>query len=452
MHSTKNDFSQGSIPGNILRLSLPLMLGQFINVLYNIVDRMYIGRIPGADAAALTGVGVSFPIITVVMAFAFLIGTGGPPLCSIARGRQEEDKAEAVMGNSFALLLLAGLMLIGVGLLVKEPLLYALGASDVTFPYANEYISIYLLGSVFVMISMGMNGFINCQGFARVGMLTVLIGAVINIVLDPVFIFLFHMGVRGAAIATVISQGVSALWIVRFLTGKKTLLRLRFSCMKLRCSYVKDILALGLSGFIMQATNCMVQIVCNVTLQKYGGDVYVGVMTIINSVREVLSVPVNGFAQGAQPIIGYNYGAGQYGRVKQGIKFMSVICIGYTTVVWILTMLIPGAFIALFNGNEELMRVGVHAMRIYFFGFCFMSLQFSGQTVFTGLGKAKQAIFFSLLRKAVIVVPLTLILPRAAGLGVNGVFLAEPISNFIGGTACFAAMLCIMWPALTKKE
>lgn len=452
MHSTKNDFSQGSIPGNILRLSLPLMLGQFINVLYNIVDRMYIGRIPGADAAALTGVGVSFPIITVVMAFAFLIGTGGPPLCSIARGRQEEDKAEAVMGNSFALLLLAGLMLIGVGLLVKEPLLYALGASDVTFPYANEYISIYLLGSVFVMISMGMNGFINCQGFARVGMLTVLIGAVINIVLDPVFIFLFHMGVQGAAIATVISQGVSALWIVRFLTGKKTLLRLRFSCMKLRCSYVKDILALGLSGFIMQATNCMVQIVCNVTLQKYGGDVYVGVMTIINSVREVLSVPVNGFAQGAQPIIGYNYGAGQYGRVKQGIKFMSVICIGYTTVVWILTMLIPGAFIALFNGNEELMRVGVHAMRIYFFGFCFMSLQFSGQTVFTGLGKAKQAIFFSLLRKAVIVVPLTLILPRAAGLGVNGVFLAEPISNFIGGTACFAAMLCIMWPALTKKE
>lgn len=447
----EHDFSQGSIPGNILRLSLPLMAGQFINVLYNIVDRMYIGRIPGANAAALTGVGVSFPMITVVMAFAFLVGTGGPPLCSIARGRQENEKAESVMGNSFVLLLGAGILLIVVGLLVKRPLLYALGASDVTFPYADSYISIYLLGSVFVMISMGMNGFINCQGFARIGMLTVLIGAVINIVLDPVFIFLFHMGVRGAAIATVISQAVSALWIVRFFTGKKTILRLRFSAMKLNFSYVKDILALGLSGFIMQATNCMVQIVCNVTLQNFGGDVYVGVMTIINSVREVLSVPVSGFTQGAQPVIGFNYGAGEYGRVKQGIKFMSVICIGYTTVVWIFTMLIPGVFISMFNGSGELMQAGVHAMRIYFFGFCFMSLQFSGQTVFTGLGKAKQAIFFSLLRKAVIVVPLTLILPRMWGLGVDGVFLAEPISNLVGGIACFATMLHIMWPALEER-
>lgn len=451
-HNEEHDFSRGSIPGNILRLSLPLMVGQFINVLYSIVDRMYIGRIPGADSSALTGVGVSFPIITVVMAFAFLIGTGGPPLCSIARGKQEDDKAEVIMGNAFALVVIAGILIIILGLAVKRPLLYALGASEATFPYADDYISIYLLGSVFVMISMGMNGFINCQGFARIGMLTVLIGAVINIVLDPVFIFLFHMGVRGAAIATVISQAVSALWIVRFLTGPRTLLRLRAGCMRLKLSYVKDILALGLSGFIMQATNCMVQIVCNVTLQNFGGDIYVGVMTIINSVREVLSVPVNGFTQGAQPVIGFNYGAGKYSRVKQGIKFMSVICIGYTTVVWILTMLVPGAFIAIFNGRGELMEAGVHAMRIYFFGFCFMSLQFSGQTVFTGLGKAKQAIFFSLLRKAVIVVPLTLILPHVADLGVNGVFLAEPISNFIGGTACFVTMLCIMWPALSREK
>ena len=226
-HNEEHDFSRGSIPGNILRLSLPLMVGQFINVLYSIVDRMYIGRIPGADSSALTGVGVSFPIITVVMAFAFLIGTGGPPLCSIARGKQEDDKAEVIMGNAFALVVIAGILIIILGLAVKRPLLYALGASEATFPYADDYISIYLLGSVFVMISMGMNGFINCQGFARIGMLTVLIGAVINIVLDPVFIFLFHMGVRGAAIATVISQAVSALWIVRFLTGPRTLLRLR---------------------------------------------------------------------------------------------------------------------------------------------------------------------------------------------------------------------------------
>ena len=242
----EHDFSRGSVPGNILKLSLPLMAGQFINVLYSIVDRMYIGRIPGADSAALTGVGVSFPIITVVMAFAFLIGTGGPPLCSIARGRQEDEKAEAVMGNAFAMVLITGVLIIILGLAVKRPLLYALGASEATFPYADDYISIYLLGSVFVMISMGMNGFINCQGFAGIGMMTVLIGAVINIVLDPVFIFLFHMGVRGAAIATVISQAVSALWIVRFLTGRRTLLRLRAGCMKLRLSYVKDILSLGL--------------------------------------------------------------------------------------------------------------------------------------------------------------------------------------------------------------
>ncbi|MGN0399915.1 MAG: MATE family efflux transporter [Blautia sp.] len=455
IHTTKendHDFSQGSIPGNILRLSLPLMAAQFINVLYNIVDRMYIGRIPGADTAALTGMGVCFPVITVIMAFAFLVGTGGPPLCSIARGRQENEKAEHIMGNSFILLTGTGIVLILLGLLVKKPLLYALGASDVTFPYADQYISIYLLGSVFVMIAVGMNGFINCQGFAGIGMLTVVIGAVINIILDPVFIFLLHMGVQGAAAATVISQAVSAGWILRFLTGKQTHLRLRTSNWKLELSYVREILSLGLSGFIMQATNCIVQIVCNVTLHNFGGDIYVGVMTIIHSVREVLSVPVNGLTQGAQPVIGFNYGAKKYTRVKQGIKFMSVICIGYTILVWIVTMMIPGAFIALFNGSKDLMEVGVHAMRIYFFGFCFMSLQFSGQTVFTGLGKAKQAIFFSLFRKVVIVVPLTLLLPHVAGLGVDGVFLAEPVSNFIGGTACFVTMFCIMWPALSDEK
>ena len=298
------------------------------------------------------------------------------------------------MGNAFAMVLITGVLIIILGLAVKRPLLYALGASEATFPYADDYISIYLLGSVFVMISMGMNGFINCQGFAGIGMMTVLIGAVINIVLDPVFIFLFHMGVRGAAIATVISQAVSALWIVRFLTGRRTLLRLRAGCMKLRLSYVKDILSLGLSGFIMQATNCMVQIVCNVTLQSFGGDIYVGVMTIINSVREVLSVPVNGFTQGAQPVIGFNYGAGKYGRVKQGIKFMSAVCIGYTTVVWVLTMLVPGAFIAIFNGSGELMEAGVHAMRIYFFGFCLCPCSFPGRRSLQALARQSRQFSF----------------------------------------------------------
>lgn len=448
----EHDFSRGSMLGNIFRLSLPLILAQFINVLYNIVDRVYIGRIPGASSAALTGVGVAFPVITAIMAFSFLIGTGGAPLCSIERGRGNAEKAKVIMGNSFLMTLVLGIVLTVMGFFVKEPLLYALGASKDTFGYANDYLGIYLLGTVFVMITMSMNGFINCQGFARTGMCTVLIGAVINLILDPVFIFGFHMGVKGAAVATVISQAVSALWVVSFLRGRKTLLKLQKQYMKPKLSCMKEILALGLSGFIMAATNCAVQVVCNVTLQSFGGDVYVGIMTVVNSVREVLSVPAQGFSQGAQPVLGFNYGAKEYKRVRSGIKIMSVGCMAYTTIAWIFTLLLPGFFIHLFNGGEEFLQLGVPAMRIYFFGFCFMSLQFAGQSVFTALGKAKQAIFFSLLRKAIIVIPLTLWLPYVANLGADGVFLAEPISNFIGEIACFVTMLCVVLPELSKGK
>lgn len=447
----EHDFSKGSVLGNIMRLSLPLVLAQFINVLYNIVDRMYIGRIPGASSDALTGVGVAFPILTGITAFSFLIGTGGAPLCSIARGKGEDDRAEQIMGNAFLMTLVTGTLLLLVCFLVKEPLLYAVGASQATFGYADDYLTIYLLGTIFVMISLGMNGFINSQGFAGTGMLTVLIGAVLNILLDPVFIFVFHMGVKGAATATVLSQFASALWIVLFLTGKKTLLRLKLTSMKPDLSCIREIVTLGLSGFIMAATNCAVQIVCNITLKSFGGDIYVGIMTIMNSVREVLSVPANGMSQGAQPVLGFNYGAGAYDRVKSCIKIMSVICVGYTTVAWIITLLIPELFIRMFHGGEEMLQLGVPAMRIYFFGFCFMSLQFAGQSVFTGLGKAKQAIFFSLLRKAVIVIPLTFLLPHVAGLGPHGVFLAEPISNLIGGTASFVTMLVTVMPVLSEK-
>lgn len=448
----EHDFSRGSMLGNIFRLSLPLILAQFINVLYNIVDRVYIGRIPGASSAALTGVGVAFPVITAIMAFSFLVGTGGAPLCSIERGRGEEERAGQIMGNSFFMTLVLGVVLTFVGFLIKEPLLYALGASRDTFVYANDYLGIYLLGTICVMITLSMNGFINCQGFARTGMCTVLLGAIINMVLDPVFIFGFHMGVRGAAVATVISQTVSALWVVRFLTGKKTLLKLQKKYMKPDFGCMKEILALGLSGFIMAATNCAVQVACNVTLKSFGGDVYVGIMTIVNSVREVLSVPAQGFTQGAQPVLGFNYGAGEYARVRTGMKIMSVVCMVYTTIVWIFTLLFPGLFIRLFHGSEAFLELGIPAMRIYFFGFCFMSLQFAGQSVFTALGKARQAIFFSLLRKAVIVIPLTLWLPFVADLGARGVFLAEPISNFIGGTACFVTMLCMILPELSRGE
>ena len=307
--SSKNDFSKGSIPRNILNIAFPMTLAQLISVLYNIVDRIYIGKIPENATLALTGLGVTLPIITIVIAFANLFGMGGAPLSSIARGRGDNEKAEEIMGNSFALLLIFGILLTILGLLFKKPLLYLFGASDATFPYANAYITIYLLGSIFVMIGLGMNNFINAQGFGRIGMMTVLLGAILNIILDPIFIFGFNMGVKGAAIATVISQFFSALWVFKFLIGKETILKIKLKNLKLKKSLVSKITFLGLSGFVMAITNSAAQIMCNVYLQYYGGDLYVGVMTILNSIREIITLPAKGLTDGAQPVISYNYGA-----------------------------------------------------------------------------------------------------------------------------------------------
>lgn len=447
-----NDFSQGSVKRNILRLAGPMTLAQLINLLYNIIDRMYIGHLPENATLALTGLGLTFPILMLVTAFSNLFGMGGAPLFSIARGRQEDDRASDIMGTTFTMLLISGIVLTVIGLLIKEPLLYLFGASDQTFPYADRYLSIYLLGSTFVMFSLGMNNFINAQGFAKKGMLTVLIGAVLNILLDPIFIFVLKMGVQGAALATVISQFVSALWVLRFLTGNEAVIRLKKDSLKVHFPLLKEIVALGTSGFVMSFTNSAVQIVCNATLQNFGGDIYVGVMTVINSIREVVSMPVNGISSASQPVLGYNYGAKEYKRVKEGIKFMSATCIIYTTLIWILLLLFPRPFIHIFNSNSKLLTLGVPAMTIYFFGFFMMSLQFSGQSTFVSLGRSKNAVFFSLFRKVIIVIPLTLILPHIAGLGVNGVFLAEPISNFIGGTACFITMMRTVWPMLSDCE
>lgn len=448
---TKNDFSQGSIVMNILNLAVPMTLAQLINVLYNIVDRIYIGRIPDHATLSLTGLGLCLPIISMVMAFANLFGMGGSPLCSIERGRGNTEEAEQIMGNSFSMMLLFGVGLTFAGLVLKRPMLYLFGASDQTFPYADSYVSIYLLGSVFVMVGLGMNSFINAQGFGKTGMVTVLLGAVTNIILDPIFIFVFHMGVRGAALATIISQGLSAVWIIRFLTGPKTILRLRLSCMKPEKRRVGKIVGLGFSGFTMSITNSLVQIVCNATLQQWGGDLYVGVMTVINSVREVVSMPVQGITHSAQPVMGYNYGAGEYKRVKKAIAFTSVTAIVYTTFVWLLVHGFPEFFIRIFNQDADLVAAGVPAMQIYYFGFFLMSLQFSGQAVFVALGKAKQAVFFSIFRKVVIVIPLTLLLPGMWNLGTRGVFAAEPVSNLIGGVACFGTMLVLMLPELSDQ-
>lgn len=329
-----NDFSKGSIARNIMDLAVPMTLAQLINVMYSIVDRIYIGHLPQASAQALTGIGLCLPIITIITAFANFFGMGGAPLCSIARGGHEEKRAEKVMGNSFTMLLISGAVLMAVCLLFKEPLLYLFGASEATYPYADQYITVYICGTLFVMTSLGMNNFINAQGFGKTGMLTVLLGAVMNIILDPVFIFGLGMGVRGAAAATILSQGASALWVFRFLTGKKALLKLTGKSMKLEAGLVKEITLLGTSGFVMSVTNGTVQIVCNAVLARHGGDLYVGIMTVINSVREIITMPVTGLTSGAQPVIGYNYGAGCYGRVKSAIRFMSIGCIVFSLAVW----------------------------------------------------------------------------------------------------------------------
>ena len=450
MGNRKNDFTQGSIAKNIIHLALPMTLAQLINVLYNIVDRFYIGRIPENATLAMSGLGLSLPIITIVIAFANLFGMGGAPLFSIARGKRKDQEAEEIMANSFSLMIIFGILITFIGLIFKEPILYLFGASDQTFPYANQYLSIYLIGSIFVMVGLGMNSFINAQGFGKIGMMTVLIGAITNIVLDPIFIFNLNMGVQGAALATVISQMLSAIWIILFLTGKHTILKLRIKYMGLKLNHVKEIVSLGMSGFVMSMTNSLVSIVCNSTLQTYGGDLYVAGMTIINSIREVISMPTSGITNAAQPVLGFNYGAKAYRRVLSGIKFMTFVTVIYMTLMWLIINLFPSGFIHIFNSDPELIRITVPSLRIYFFGFFMMAFQMAGQAVAVALGKSKQAVFFSLLRKAFIVAPLTIILPQI-GFGINGVFLAEPISNFIGGGACYITMWLTIGKDLNQK-
>lgn len=500
----KNDFSRGPVWKSIVSQAIPLTLAQLVHLLYNIVDRIYIGHLPGTGSMALTGVGLTFPVITLIAAFTNLFGMGGTPLFSIARGAKEEDEAERILGNVFTLLVASSFILFAVCYLFRRPILFLFGASEASYVYADEYLRIYLFGTIFSMLTTGLNGFINAQGFPRVGMMTTLLGAVLNLVLDPVFIFGFDMGVSGAALATVISQGVSAAWVLHFLTsgerrqrrqaaGVKSVdeserladesekptneserlsdeneksagesetlagesvqakdsgrkLVLKRENLKIDRKLTKEIVQLGTAGFIMQGTNCLVQVVCNASLQNYGGDLYVGIMTVLNSVREVLSLPVSGISSGSQPVLGYNFGAKEFGRVKAGIRFMTLIGFCYTVIAWLVVMIIPKMLFRIFSSDPATLEAGPAALNLYFFGFFFMAFQFGGQSVFQGLGYAKKAIFFSLFRKVIIVVPLTLLLP-ALGLGVNGVFLAEPISNAIGGLACFITM----WRTVYRK-
>jgi len=450
----------------ILKMSIPMMLAQLVNALYNIVDRMYIGHIEHVGAMALTGLGLSMPIISLITAFANLCGNGGGPLCAIARGEGDKKKAELYMGNAFTLLLIIGVLITVLLSVFLDDLLFFLGASEQTFPFASEYLRVYLLGTLFVMISLGMNAFINAQGFAKVGMLTVVLGAVVNIVLDPFFIlgrgeklfgvitmpFGFGLGIKGAAWATVIAQLCSAVWVLKFLFSKKAILDLGPRCMRLRPKTVGKIFGLGVTGFVVGITNGLVQSACNVQLQRYGGDLYVGAMTVINSVKELAFLVVQGLSSGAQPVLGFNFGARKYDRVRTGIRFFCIGSLAYAGTVWLLSMTIPGTLIRIFNQDPGLLRVGIPSVRIYFCGFVFMALQSAGQCVFIGLGKAKYAVTFSILRKVVIVLPLVFLLPLIPVMGVNGVFWSEPISDLIGGVACFLTMWFVIYKKLGREE
>ncbi len=446
---TKNDFTKGRMSANILRMAVPLTIAQIVAVLYNLVDRMYIGHL--TDPLAFAGLGLALPAVMIVNAFSNLYGGGGAPLCSIERGKGDLSRAGRIQGNAFALLVGTGLLLTALGLLFTRPLLFLLGASENTYPFASAYLRIYLCGTIFVMISQGMNFFINSQGFSRVGMATVLIGALLNLALDPVFIFALDMGVRGAALATVLSQGVSAVWVLLFLRGKRVILRLTLRNMRLEGKLVGGILGLGLTGFIMAGTNAIVSAVGNNQLRRFGGDLYVGVMTALSTLHEVVVMAVQGVTHGSQPVLGYNYGAGRGDRVRQGVRFVAAVSVGYALLAWALMMLFPGALMRVLGSDAALIETGRRALRIYFCAFPFLSLQFAGQSTFVGLGRAKQAMFFSLLRKVFIVTALMYLLPPLWGLGADGVYLAEPISNVVGGSACFLTMYFTVYRKLGRQ-
>lgn len=451
MRTSRVDFSKGPVWKCIIAQAIPLTIAQLVQLLYNVVDRIYIGHMEEGSSLALTGVGLTFPIVTLIMAFTALLGMGGVPLFSMERGAGKQEEAEKILGNSFALLLVCAVILTVVNLVFKRPILFAFGASEASYVYANAYLKIYLFGTVFSVLSTGLNGYINAQGFPKIGMITTIMGAVINIILDPVFIFGFDMGVSGAALATVISQAVSACWVLRFLTGKRAVVPIRLKYIRIGKKITKDICALGASNFIMNATNCLVQVVCNKTLQIYGGDLYVGIMTVANSVREITVLPIGGIVNGGQPVISFNYGAKDYKRAKAGVNFNTVLGSAYTLLAWLLVVAVPGFWFGLFSDDLQMMNIGVDMLKIYFFGFVFMAFQFSGQSTFQALGDAKHAIFFSLLRKAIIVTPLTILLPMA-GFGVKGVFLAEPISNVIGGLACYITMRLTVYKRLEERR
>ena len=448
--SKKTDLGTGSVAGLIVRLSVPAIVAQLINVLYNIVDRIYIGHIPVVGTAALTGVGVTFPILTLISAFSYFVGSGGAPQAAISMGRGDNDYAEKILGNCFASLIFISVILTVFILIFKRNILMAFGASQNTIDYAVSYISIYACGTFFVQLVLGLNTFISCQGFASVAMRTTVIGAVLNLILDPVFIFAFNMGVKGAALATVISQAVSCVWVLKFLTGNKSVLRLRKKYIHFDKKIVLSVTALGVSPFIMQSTESILSVCFNSSLQFYGQDLAVGAMTILSSVMQFALLPIMGICQGGQPIISFNYGAEKTDRVKKAFKIIFACCTGYTCLMWLAVFINPHIFASIFTSDEILISFASWAVKIYMGATLLMGMQISCQQTFVALNQPKISLFLAVLRKIVLLIPMVFILPRilpesfcmnfvpleftslmSEPAKVFAVFLAEPVSDFI---------------------
>lgn len=412
-------------------LAVPAITSQVVNALYNMVDRMYIGHIPEVGSAALTGVGVCFPIIMIISAFAYLFGMGGAPRASIFMGKKDNDTAEKILGNCTTSLMIIAVLLTVLVLIFQEPLLYLFGASENTIGYAMDYMTIYAIGTIFVQLTLGLNAFISAQGFSKISMLTVVIGAVTNILLDPIFIFGLNMGVQGAAVATVMSQALSAIWAFWFLSGKNTILKLKRENLKINFHILLPCIALGVAPFAMQATESVLVLCFNSSLLKYGGDLAVGAMTILSSVMQFAMLPLQGLTQGGQPIISYNYGAKQGDRVQKAFKLQTISCFSYSSILWLLIMIFPSLFVAIFTSDPQLTEITIWALRIYMAGVLLMGIQISCQQTFIAFGNSKKSAFLAVFRKILVLIPLIYILPMFISDQVFAVFLAEPIADTI---------------------
>ncbi|MGI6070416.1 MAG: MATE family efflux transporter [Blautia sp.] len=432
----------------MVQMAMPAVAAQIINMLYNIVDRMYIGHIADVGHLALTGVGVTFPILMLISAFSAFAGMGGAPLASISLGKKDMEGAERILGNSVLLLLSFAVILTTVFQIFKTPLLFFFGASEQSIGYGVDYISIYLWGTVFVELAVGLNTFISGQGNAKVAMYSVLIGAIINIILDPILIFGFHMGVQGAAIATVFSQAMSAAWVLRFLSSSKAVLRIRKEYLRFNGAIVKQIAFLGVSPFVMQSTESLVNIVLNSGLQRYGGDMYVGTMTILSSVMQLFVMPIQGITQGVQPIISFNYGAGNIPRVKKAFRLMLFVCLGLTVCCGLSAMFIPQVYAGFFTNDAQLRGLVGQVMPIFFMGITVFGIQMACQSTFLALGQAKVSVFLAVLRKVILLIPLALILPRF--FGVMGIYYAEPVAD-VTAVITTAVMFLLQYKTILAK-